>query len=262
MYVGCATTSRSPVIDEGAFVDKPLVIVNDVPFVEQPRALCGPTALYMASKPYNPNLRLEEVTQFTFTPEAKGAYQLDMVAAARRLGLAPYKVKDVSEVFEYLAAGVPVLIFHQTEFLWKKYWHYSVLTGYDRERETFSLHIGRDKNKNIKMTRLLESWKAGGSWAYVILEPKNIPPKAAFEEALDHDQVFLRLGMEKEVSELSQAMLQKWPKHYETDVILAEYFLVQKERSKAIQSLQRASLKNPENQLLRKKLRELKSGKG
>jgi hypothetical protein len=203
---GCATSERRIDLDEERLGNIPISVVNDVPFIEQTPKLCGPTALYMVTKARKPSLKLEEVTQITFTPEARGTFKQDMLSAARRMGMAPYKVRTVRKMFDVLASGSPVVIFHRTEFMWKDYWHYSVLTGYDRKNSKFYVHIGSYSHRVMDVGEIVRSWEDGGSWAYIFVEPKHIPEHATFQEVLENDQALLRLGFNDDAFELSKGI--------------------------------------------------------
>jgi hypothetical protein len=253
---GCATTYDRVRLNDEDFVGKPLAIVNAVPFVEQEPKLCGPTALYMVTKSYLPDETLAEVSSMSFTPGASGAYPQDMLSATRRLGMAPYLVKSFPQIVDFLAKGVPVVIFHRTGFLWKDYWHYSVLTGYDRLHETFSMHIGPYAYKNADISDVLGSWNEGGKWAFVALAPSQIPSSADYPETLDNSFAFLRLGMNEAAYQLSSQMLLRWPERYEADVVMAEALLKLNESKKALTALKRAFQKEPDNASLKAKIQE------
>lgn len=208
---GCAISRKQILLRDEDFVGKPVSLVNDIPFIEQPPQLCGPSALYMVAKSHRTELQLEEVTRITFTPQARGSYKQDMLSGARRLGMAPYKVRTLSGIFDELAAGRPVLVFHRTGFMWKDYWHYSVLTGYDRRDETFTAHIGPYSHHEMDISDFVHSWEEGDSWAYVILRPQDLPTEATFEEALANGQALLRLRNDGAAHALAQAMTRRWP---------------------------------------------------
>ena len=260
LVTGCATSYKKVALNEDDFKGKPVAIINSVPFVEQTTKLCGPTALYMVAKPHKSELTLEEVRAITFTPAARGTFKQDLLAASRRIGLAPYAVDSVPHLFEYLSQGTPVVIFHKTEFLWKQYWHYSVITGYNRLTEKFQVHIGEDPNHDISFSKIIGSWEEGGKWAYVVQPPGKLPAQALFQEALDNSFAFLRLGYEDAAYQLSEEILKRWPERYEADVIMAQALMKKNQHLKALQFLERASLKRPENVMLREKIYELSKG--
>jgi tetratricopeptide (TPR) repeat protein len=239
-----------------AFADKPLAIKNNVPFVEQTTALCGPTALYMATKSLKPDLELSQVTALTFSPQAKGTFKQDLLAGARRLGFAPYPVDSLAGMLNEVAKGEPVVIFHQTDFFWKNYWHFSVIAGYDLDRETFLVHIGKEAFHEMSFAKIQKTWEEGGRWACVILPPGNLPTTATFENALENSLAFLRLGQNDHAYALAEEMNRRWPNRYEADVVRAEALHHQKEDQKALLALKTAFQKNPENDVLKKKIRE------
>ena len=254
---GCATGYKKVVLNEADFADKPLVFVNQVPFLEQPPLLCGPSALYMVTKRFRPDLNFEQVSQMTFTPVAKGAFKQDMLAAARRLGMAPYQVVDTSHIFDALAEGLPVVIFHRTQFIWKDYWHFSVITGYNRLHDTLYLHIGPYAYREADTSQVIGSWQEGGSWAYAILPPEKVPSFASFQETLDNDLAFLRLGLLEPAVRISEQLVARWPERYESDVVMAEALIRKKENRRALEFLRTADTKQPGNALLRQKIQEV-----
>jgi hypothetical protein len=254
---GCATTYDKMNLRDEDFAGKPLVIVNEVPFLEQPPELCGPSALYMVAKPYSSTLKLEDVTKLSFSPKASGSYKQDMLSATRRLGLAPYSVKTLPEIIDYLADKTPVVIFHRTGFLWKDLWHYSVLTGYSKMDETFSMHIGPYAYRTAAMSQVLGSWKEGGNWAFVVLPPQKLPELANFQEALDNSLAFLRLDQVQNAYDLSSQMVQRWPEHYEANVVMADALVKLKQNKRALIALKDAAKKEPHNSELNEKIVEL-----
>ena len=255
-FSGCATTEKVK-LEDADFIGKPLVIVNNIPFVEQTPELCGPTALYMSVKNIKPDLKLEQIKSLTFSPGAKGTYKQDLLSASRRLGLAPYSVASLNQIFSYLAEGVPVIIFHQTDFLWQNYWHFSVLTGYDKPKQTFIVHIGPYPFRSMDISELVKTWKLGGQWAYVVLLPGTLPEYASFEDALDNGLAFIRLELLESALELSQNMQKRWPDRYEADLMMADIYAKKSDNKLALQSLKTAYQKNPKNLILKKKISEL-----
>ncbi len=254
---GCATSYKKIILKDEDFIGKPLAITNQIPFVEQTPKLCGPTALYMVTKSLQPEITLDQVTQLTFTPTSNGTYKQDLLSGARRLGMAPYKVESFSQMIEYLAHETPLIIFHRTAFLWKDFWHYSVITGYNRRTETFSLHIGPYEYRDTNISDVIGSWVEGGSWAYVVLPPKQLPKLADYQEALENAFAFLRLGNDEAAFQLSDQMLKLWPERYEANVVMAEALLNKNDSKKALISLKNAFIKNPNNLILKQKIQEL-----
>jgi hypothetical protein len=255
---GCATTSYSKVeLRDESLVGKPMAVVNDIPFIEQTPKLCGPTALFMAAKKHLPELSLNEVTNLAYTPLASGAYKQDMLSATRRIGLAPYRVESMEGIFDHLARGTPVVLFHRTKFLWKDYWHYSVVTGYDRREENFTLHIGPYEHRDADISKLMGSWKEGGNWAFVVLPVGQLPESATVEEATENSIAFLRLDRPDAAYSIATEMAKRWPDRYEADVVLAEVWMKRNQPKEALRALERAQRKEPKNSILSKKILEL-----
>jgi hypothetical protein len=252
---GCA--SAPPVrLSAEETANKPIAIKNNIPFIEQTTALCGPTALYMATKNLRPELALDQITALTFSPQAKGTYKQDLLAGARRLGFAPYPVDSLGGMIAEVAQGTPVIIFHQTDFLWQNYWHFSVLAGYDLDDQAFLVHIGKQAFHEMSFAKIQKTWNEGGRWAYVILAPGNLPVSATFDDALENSLAFLRLGNEVGASALAEQMAKRWPTRYEVDVVRAEALSKQNQNQAALLALKTAYQKNPQNLVLKKKIEE------
>ena len=257
MLSACATSEKVKLKDDD-FQGLPWVIVNSVPFQEQTPALCGPTALYMVSKPLKSTLTLDEVLALTYTPGAKGTFKQDLVAGARRLGLAPYSVSSLHQIFSYLGEGTPVVIFHQTDFLWRNFWHFSVLTGYNRFKETFSVHIGPYPFHEMDISEVVKTWKRGEEWAYVVVSPENLPERAKFEDALANALAFLRLEFYEKAKDLGLQMQTRFPERAEPDIVLADAYSKLNAPEQAKKALESALRKDPKNAIWKKKLAEFK----
>ena len=128
-------------------------------------------------------------------------------------------------MINYLAIKTPVILFHRTTFLWKGLWHYSVITGYNRRSETFSLHAGSDAYRDMDISEVVGAWIEGGRWSYVMLPPESLPDIVPFPEAIENALAFLRLGKHEAAYQLSQSILKRWPERYEADVIMAQVLL-------------------------------------
>ena len=254
--VGCASSYPKVDLTRENFTNVPARIELNVPFVEQTPELCGPTALYMVGKTLVPTLQLEAVKKLSFTPKAKGSFPQDMVSATRRLHLQPYLVRSTTEIIDRLAMGSPIIIFHRTGFLWKDFWHYSVLTGYDLKSEKLVMHIGPYENRYADLSQVIGSWNEGGKWAFLIARGTDLPPGVLLQDALDNALAFLRLGYTDDALFLSNEMLKRWPERYEADVIKAQALLQNHQKSEAIAELKIGLKKEPQNERLKEKILE------
>jgi hypothetical protein len=159
-----------------------------------------------------------------------------------------------------LARGRPVVVFHSTGFLWKNFWHYSVLTGYDVARETFRLHIGPYANYEQPMEKVLRSWEEGGRWSYVLLEPGSVAELAAPADAIDNGLAFLRIGLNGAAERLAEAAIARWPHDARPEILLADALARRGHARLARAHLRRALEKDPANPLLRAKVAKVAKG--
>jgi hypothetical protein len=231
-------------VDQALSADAENVVMNRVPFYPQEEQECGPASLAMTMAVLNPALQPSDLSAMTLTPEAEGTYKQDMLAAARRLGYAPYRVSSLQEMLRFSEQGHPVLVFENLQLNWAPRWHYAVFLGYNRDDNSVYLHSGTEAYKKLRFRRFAGPWERGGRWAYLILSPSEIPPGASVEEALENALVFEQLNLKAQALELYSAMNDRWPERYEPYVGIANIF-ADKEPDVAIEALQKAVQRQP-----------------
>jgi hypothetical protein len=205
VLAGCATPQMSqlqrdfPVADEqgqlagaalstsasagvGARVEPPLpvrVMLAEVPFFAQDAYQCGPAALAMVAQHAGIALRPEELTSQVYVPGRQGAFPVEMLAAARRQALLAYPLRPrLEDLLREVASGNPVLVFQNLSLPVYPVWHYAVVIGYDRERNTVTLHSGVTERLQMSLFTFERTWSRGGQWAMVALPPSRLPATA------------------------------------------------------------------------------------
>jgi tetratricopeptide (TPR) repeat protein len=57
-------------------------------------------------------------------------------------------------------------------------WHYAVVVGFDRDADRMILRSGREQRRLEPTARFLKSWQRGENWAFVAIEPGELPATA------------------------------------------------------------------------------------
>lgn len=217
----------------------------DVEFVPQKKNLCGPSVIKMAAEVYSPPQPLTSYQKITFRENVQGTFKSDILSAARRLDLVPYKVDTIKELIAEVHAGHPVVVFQNLGLAWMPQWHFALVVGYDLEKNILYLHSGTNAYEEWKIDHFVYSWQGGGSWAYILLPPTQLPKNVAFDEALDNAMLFEKIKKPHIAKTIFKTMTQKFPDRYEPHLGLANLYYNEQNRSLAIVQSQEALNKNP-----------------
>lgn len=153
--------------------------LDGVPFLPQDDYQCGPAALAMLAQHAGLVVRPDELTAQVYVPGRQGAFTVEMLAAARRQALVAYPLRPrVEDVLREVASGNPVLVFQNLSLPVYPVWHYAVVIGFDRERNTVTLHSGVTERLQMSLFTFERTWARGGNWAMVALPPARLPATA------------------------------------------------------------------------------------
>src|SRR5262249_26375277 len=109
-----------------------------------------------------------------------GSLQAELLGATRRHELLPYVLApDLSALFAELDAGRPVLVLQNLGFEHAPAWHYAVVVGYDAERSRVVGGSAPDRGRLEPLARFVRSWQRAEHWAFVALEPGELPGSAS-----------------------------------------------------------------------------------
>lgn len=170
---GCASTPQWPLAYDNS-------IVNEVPFHPQEQYQCGPASLAMMLNAQGVSASPDELVDRVYLPGRKGALQVEMVAAARQYGMLVYPLDpELSSLLAEVKAGHPVLVLQNLRFNWWPQWHFAVVTGFDSNKETLTLHTGTEEYYQQPSASFMATWNRSDRWARVILPPDQLPVTAA-----------------------------------------------------------------------------------
>lgn len=173
---GCATPQVSQ-LDQRWPADLPAVVqIKDVPFFPQEQYHCGPAALAMVAQTAGVPVLLDDLIDQVYLPGRQGSLQVEMLAATRRQGLLAYPLAPQLEaLLREVAGGNPVLVLQNLAFSFSPLWHYAVVIGFDRERNTIMLHSGVTERLEMSLFTFERIWARGDYWSMVALQPSRLP---------------------------------------------------------------------------------------
>ncbi len=224
--------------------------VLDVPFIAQEKNMCGPVVLKMATSFSAPQYSLSDLKEMTFREEAQGTFQSDILSAARRMGLTPYRVKTSQGMWNEIREGRPVIAFQNLGLSWLPAWHFSLVVGYDSPADKVYLHTGTEALQSLGIKRFIATWERGGQWSYVVTEPKDIPSQSSFDEALENAMLLEKIDHVSEARLVYMAMTERFADRFEPHLGLAQIYYADKKMPEALKESELALSKSPEHPAL------------
>jgi tetratricopeptide (TPR) repeat protein len=185
LLAGCATPQATALLASPPASLPPRVELDAVPFHPQEDYQCGPAALATALGHAGFAVTPEALVPQVYLPARKGSLQAEMLAAARRQGLAAYQLSpQLEDVLREVAAGTPVIVLQNLGFGFRPVWHYAVVVGYDLSSEEIILRSGTTRRLTLAVSAFERSWAGGQHWAMLTLPPDRLPATASEERYL------------------------------------------------------------------------------
>ncbi len=188
--------------------------VTGVPVIQQADFHCGPAALAMALQWAGQDVTQNQIARLAFVPGAQGTFQEDMIGAARRRGALAVPLNGFDDLTAEIAAGHPVIVFQNLGESFAPIWHYAVVTAYDLERETVTLHSGQLSRTTMTLAKFERTWAGGEGWAFVALSPNDLPATASEREVLDAAAGLERAGQPNAAVEAYRTGARRWPENW------------------------------------------------
>lgn len=187
--------------------------LSAVPFYPQEDYECGPASLAMLLQSAGVNAAPADLVPQVYLPGRQGSLQVEMMVAARRHGLPAYQLAPTLQaVLGEVAAGHPVLVFQNLSLPVYPVWHYAVVIGFDRERNTITLHSGRTPRLEMTLSVFERTWARGEHWAMVALPPSTLPATAQANPFAAAIAALERNAPQAALQSYTTA-LQRWPDH-------------------------------------------------
>lgn len=176
---GCATPQVTRLDQQWPASLPSTALIENVPFFPQEQYHCGPAALAMVAQAAGVQVRPDDLTAQVYLPGRQGSLQVEMLAASRRQGLLSYPLAPrLEDLLREVAAGHPVLVLQNLAFSFSPLWHYAVVIGFDRPRNTITLHSGVTERLEMSLFTFERIWARGDSWSMVVLPPSRLPATA------------------------------------------------------------------------------------
>ena len=224
----------------------PRASVADVPFFPQKDKYCGPASLAMALTWSGKPVNQDEAARMTFTPGRDGTFRTDMVTAALRYGRLPVRLRNLDAVLKELAAGRPVIIFQNLGLSIWHVWHYAVLTGYDLDHQSLTMHSGKDEHETLGIHLFERTWHRGDNWAIVVLPPDTLPVDAEERDVLEAASGLERVKHYGGAAEAYRAIADKWPRNWTAYFGLGNVFFAEEKFAAAETAYRKALAIKPD----------------
>lgn len=144
-------------------------IALDVPVVHQAPEHCGQAAVEMVMRYYGAKDEALHEADQAYNAALRGSLITDLAAAARRAGFdAVIATLTPDSLIALLATGVPPVVLYQNGRAPLTVPHFGVVTGWDPERERFTLNEGGSEPRHMNRNDLARRWRTAGSQALLI----------------------------------------------------------------------------------------------
>ncbi|MBI3044190.1 MAG: PA2778 family cysteine peptidase [Betaproteobacteria bacterium] len=211
LLAGCATPQFTDLLERRPSELPERVEIDSVPFYPQELYQCGPAALATTLVHAGVATSPDALVQQVYLPGREGSLQAEMLAAARRHGLVPYRLEArLEHVLRELAAGRPVIVFQNLSFAFAPLWHYAVAVGYDLSREEIVLRSGTTRRLVMTLSNFERTWARAEYWAMTALPPPQLPATAT-EDRYVASVVALERVAPEAASRAYATALRRWP---------------------------------------------------
>lgn len=209
---GCSAPQTLALRNAPAVAEPDVVEIREVPFFAQDDHQCGPAALATMLGFAGRKVTPADISAQVYTPGRKGSLAIELAAAARRQGRLVYSIAPQLEaVLAALHQGYPVLVLQNNGLSLIPVWHYAVVVGADRRRETFILRSGTNERLELPFATFERTWARSGYFGFLLFDPSGIP------ENLDARAVIRELALMERAGAVADAQagfnraLLNWP---------------------------------------------------
>lgn len=153
--------------------------LTHVPFHPQDAYQCGPAALATVMNTAGVDVDADTLKPQVYLPDRRGTLQPELVATTRRYGLVGHAgQQSFADLLREVDAGNPVLVLQNLGLDRFPIWHYAVVIGYDRDKETVILRSGTTEREVLSFDRFESTWQRGDYWAMTVHAPGELPATA------------------------------------------------------------------------------------
>ena len=208
---GCATLP-----DGSANLDRSSapVEIAAAPFFPQQQFQCGPAALATILVHSGASTSASDLGPQVYIPGRQGSLQPELLAATRAADRIPYVIDtSVSAIYAELAANRPVLVLQNLGISQLPRWHYAVVVGVDPNHDKVYLRSGTDRRREMKLKTFLRTWQRGDFWAFVALQPGELPTQPELTRFAEAVAAVEASGHDQAARSSWQAAARRWPEH-------------------------------------------------
>ena len=241
LFTACATRGEK-LRAKYSFPAKKIIPVE---FISQTEYHCAPSTLTMLIHHLGLPNTLVQVTDMLYTPDAKGTFQNDVLAATRRLGLIAIPVKKLKNLMTEINNENPVLIFQNLGLSWIPKWHYALVTGYNLDKNQMILHTGEMRNFPMKISTFERIWSRVDDWGLIIVKPGTIPATSTEEDMIASTAGLENAGQLDLAITSYEKILTKWKESLGALVGLGNIFYKKDDYNKSQAYLKQATTLHP-----------------
>lgn len=235
---GCA---YAPQMDNLKIANLPIAQkqeLTQVPFFAQQKYQCGPAALATVINYRQFSIKPDDLVSQVYVPNRQGSFQVEMVAAARQMGLVPYQISpSMKALLKEVNAGNPVLILQNLAFDFYPKWHFAVVVGYNLNTSEIILRSATTKRWITTLRNFEQTWLRSNYWGLVITKPDQLPvtaePIAWLAGAMDLEKVNQLVAAEQTYI----AATKRWPDNEKTWLSLTNLYYQQARYQEALNTL-------------------------
>ncbi|MCG6931699.1 MAG: PA2778 family cysteine peptidase [Desulfofustis sp.] len=219
----------------GCAADKPrfdleseqALVLENTPFYPQKAYQCGPASLAMLLNASGVTVDPDDLVPYTYIPERKGSFQLELLAAGRHYDRIPYVIDPgIPALSSHIRAGRPVLILQNLGLKSLPIYHYAVVIGI-RPPDTIVLHSGMSERLTMDIDRFLSTWNRAGAWGVIALKPGELPDSPDRIRYLKAVSAFEASGHLHEAQQSYEAARVLWPEDQTVLLALGNNYLSQ-----------------------------------
>lgn len=140
-------------------------------------------------------------------PGGEAQLEQNMQTLTREYGLMVYPLDpELPALLTQVAAGYPVMVrFTEGSTFWAEP-RYAILGGYNRKKQTVLLRSGMDRHLEMSFSSFTSAWKGAGSWAILVLSPRQLPAKVDQQRWLKAANDLAQSGQERAAATATQTL--------------------------------------------------------
>jgi hypothetical protein len=147
-----------------------------------------------------------------YIPGKEGSLTTEIVARTRQYQLLPYVLSpSLPDILMEVTAGNPVLVMQNLGFDWFPRWHFSIVTGFDRDKEIVIQRSGNEKALETPFQLFEKTWQRADRWALVITSPDKLPKTAQQSTFIQAALELELVGQTEAAREAYLAARNRWP---------------------------------------------------